>query len=589
MPKKTDNDGYAYASEEQVEQVRTAFPAYYRNIRPQTERETAEVEKTGVRFFTAHGWPDGNSREGKLAQTLRQGIEWKNTPMQPGDEAFEQAFEPVFLKEYSKQYITPAYLGQAMGKRAKLGLAEPGSPFMYSADCYEGVYKRIGKLLAVGNGRIERLENGLQKGTVSPQEYERQKKTLWLLHAISEALSEAADRYQYITARGYLMDDQKDELIQATSKETFDRAFRRCQGENQILNFQLVVLGETMGRLANTLEPGFDTTQDGLGFDYYHGYVRDRFAHQYDMMRLRERADIPEQAQAAAEALGGPDMAQTLADAADGLSATHRIVGHSDSAEMRALKSSLNELREALPDSAQKIMDTKGAYGQEMHQKLNAALECAENYIAAKDREGKSLESRSQMGQKRYRAAQALVQSLRTAQHSIDWQMTKEQLTARMESCPDADYKALQQAQLQSKERLFALTNKPEWTAEDRTAVNREVAELVARQKLEVEYIQTRNTDGPMWQYQKEHGNFVEKIARAIQDDAIIRNATDGMDQEKLMQFLNRNGERQLNMQHTKELIVQRAAAVQPAAAQPELLRENEVRQLQKEPPVRSR
>lgn len=589
MPKKMDNDGYAYASEEQVEQVRAAFPAYYRNIRPQTEREAAELEKTGVRFFSAHGWPDVNSREGKLANTLRQGIEWKNTPMKPGDETFEQAFEPIFLKEYSKQYITPAYLGQAMGKRAKLGLPEPGSPFMYSADCYEGVYKRIGKLLAVGNGRMEQLENGVRQGTVTPQEYERQKKTLWIMHAISEALGEAADRYQYITARGFLMDDQKDQLIQATSKETFDRAFRRCQGENQILNFQLVVLGETMGRLANTLEPGFDTTQEGLGFDYFHGYIRDRFAHQYDMMQLQERPDIPVQAKAAVEALGGPDMAQTLADAADGLSATHSIIGHSDSAEMKALKRSLSELREALPNSTQKILDSRGAYGQELYQKLSAARENAEKYLAAKDSEGKTLESRSQMGQKRYRAAQALAQSLRTAQHTIDWQMTREQLTARMESCPDADYKALQQAQIQSKERLFALTNKSKWTTGDRAAVNREIAMLVARQKLEVEYLQTRNTNGPMWQYQKAHGDFVEEIARAIRDDTVICNATDGMDQEKLMQFLGRNGERQLNMQHTKDLVVQRTAAAQTAPAQNELHRENEVRQLQKEPPVRGR
>lgn len=585
--RKDENGGYEYASAEQVEQVRAAFPAYYRNLRPQAEQEITELENTGVRFFTAHGWPDVNSREGKLAQTLRQGVEWKNTPMKPGDEIFEQAFEPIFLEEYSKQYITPAYLGQAIGKRAKLGLAEPGSPFMYCADCYEGVYKRIGKLLAVGNGRMERLENGVQQGSVTPQEYERQKKTLWIMHAISEALSEAADRYQYITARGYLMDDQKAKLIEATSKGTFDRAFRRCQGENQILNFQLVALGETMGRLANTLEPGFDTTQAGLGFDYFHGHIRDRFAHQYDMMRLNERTELPVQAKAAAETLTSPDMVQALADAADGLAATHRVIGHSDSAEMSALKNSLNALREALPDSTQKILDTRGAYGQEMQQKLNAALESAENYLAAKDSEGKSIESRSQMGQKRYRAAQALAQSLRTARNTIDWQMTKEQLNARMESAPDADYKALQKAQMEAKERLFTLANKPEWTASDRSAVNAEIAALVARQKLEVEYLQTRNTDGPMWQYQKAHGDFVEKIARAIRDDAIIRNATDGMDQEKLMQFLNRNGERQLNLQHAKELVVQRTAAAQDTSVQTEQHRENEVRQMQKEPPVR--
>lgn len=489
----------------------------------------------------------------------------------PGCREFEELFQAMYREEYPKQYITSLYVGDRLATmNAKRIPKTTGNIFIYDTTSLHQARSVESSYRDGFDHEQQHMIDMQNAGLGSPEEFEARKKALQLAAMFKGNACKLFEQQNYAASRVWLLGNQKETLSQRTSKQTYDKFQNLANQQYQLLGFETAQNCAVMDAIFTELKkPTFDFRNIE---SHLTSYQKDVYAAGLEKDRaasIQKSANMNSNARAVSEVLTdynlGPSLALTLHD----MDVKDFFGVHKDSREMQQIKQSTKALQQTLRDLNTKLLDDP-SYVLQVENDLQKALKDARSYLSAKDKDGKKREDRTKMGQTRYKAVQGLANRLQRTTDALQWKKTEASLQNECQKYEDQNYRELMQDQLRSKQTLFELAQKPYWMESDRKLVNKEISALVARQKLSVAYAQNDQASTALWDHYTDDHQIADKISVAIQDDAVIRNATDNMSPDTLMRFLSGKGERALNLEHMNQLVVQRTAA-KKAEAKPDL------------------
>lgn len=574
MPYQRENDLHYYATEEESRIAHAEFEQSFPLMYQAATQSFANAVRNIRAYYETHDLPeDKDTNDYALHSPARQIMNMSPSQFDtssPEDRAFENAFQQIFREEYPEQYMTDQLLGEHLQKMKESGIKRTeGNIFLYSSQLLGNAEEIQSSQRDLINQQTEHLKQLRQSGC-SEKELREREKAIRMYQQLCEKTRKLHEQSHYVDSRIFLISYRETTLIQQTSQQTHKKFLNLANTELDTLNYEVAQNCAVMHSIGKELQKNtFSFSNVEQNLKYYQQAVYQQALKDYDLQRaadVQASPNLSAEAKILSSTLASNGFEDVLNAAGLGLNATHRFGRHSDSPEMQQLKASTANLKAVMNGMDEKLLNDP-AYAERVQRSLEQTLKDANAYLTEKDKEGKALSDRTQMGQSRYKAAQALAENIQRIKINQQWRKYEQFQQRTIEATADPAYQDMLRQQLTCKQSLFALTNKPEWTAADRQAIHQGIATLVSCEKLVMEEVNTHNTDGPMWTYQKQHGNLIQKVAAAIKDDAPIREAANSMNQHKLASFLAHGDDRNLSIYHTQNWLKSRPAEAKQNAA----------------------
>lgn len=562
--------GKYYATEEEIRQAAADFEQAFPIM---TERAKATVAETISRireYFSTHELPDRKKNEQLFNENQPVFMILDADPeilevSGPEDQKFVETMMQIFRENYAEDYLESNMLGDRLHKMQSKGISKTdGNIFLSEARNFGTLLEQQEEAAKFILERKSDLIEKREKGVYSENEAMDRERALRMMQDMMSKSAQLYEQHNYMGAHGWFVtaEKYKDRLIAATSPETYAKFQKRELPLVQAIGYENSQYSRVMAKFREALEKEhFDFQQLENSLEYYNHVVYGKVVKE-DNARQAEHVQMSNHVDADSKVLGGTlaevDLEGSLREVQAGLNVQQ--FGHKDTPEMRQLKESAEALKELVRNFNQKVL-TDPAYAGKMQTSLDKALTDARAYLSAKDADGKALADRTKMGQARYRAAQALVEKIQRTQETLQWKKEETALKQDCEKAKDPKYRELMEQQLQSKQNLYELAQKNEWTMEERQTILSEVALMTARQRLEGEYRLHGNTDGPMWTLEKKRGDVVTQMAENFEVDNVVRGFVDGLDRGKLMAFVSGKGEQALSKSQAMGYMVSEPSA----------------------------